>query len=168
MLHEEIQLPHQLVAIERDAVGDELRRFQLGAFPLHPEDELDRLPVERVVLGGLRHAEMRLQRDVAEILEDQDAEVVRVARNRRNRQRDVREQPADVDERQLVERERRVVHRQHHRRVIGPKNAEVLARRRVAGERHDAHLRSRELRAVQALVDARARVLKRRRSSSPS
>ena len=76
-------------------------------------------------------------------------------------QRDAREQPAHVDERQLVEDERRVVHREHDRRVVGPENAEVLTRRRVAGERHDAHLRTRELRALQALVDSGARVLQR-------
>ena len=138
---------------------------QLRAFPLHPEHELNRLPVQRVVFGGLRHAQVRLQGDVAEILEDEDAEVVRMARDRGNRQRDVRKQPADVDERQRVECERRIVDRQHDRRVVGPQDAEILARRRVAGQRHDAHLRPREFRAMQAFVDSRARVLKRWRSS---
>ena len=60
---------------------------------LQPENELDGLLVERVVLDRLRHAQVRLQRDVAEIFEDEDAQIVCVPRDRRNRQRDVRQEP---------------------------------------------------------------------------
>ena len=165
MLHEEIQLPHQLVAIERDSVGDVFGRSQLRAFPLHAENELDRLPVQRIVFGRLSHAEVRLQGDVAEILQDEDAKVVGMARDSGNRQRNVREEPAHVDERQLVECERRVRYRQHDRRIVRPQDTEILARRGVACQRHDAYLRPRESRALQALVDPRASVLKRWRSS---
>ncbi len=164
MFYEKIQLPHQLVSIERNAERDVFGRLQLRAFPLHPEHELNRLLVERVVLGRLRHAQMGLEGDVAQIFEDENAEVVRMARDRGHGQRDVREQPADVDERQLVENERLIVDREHHRRVVGAQDAEVLTGRRVAGQRHDAHLRPREFCAMQTFVDSRARVLKRWRS----
>ena len=43
-------------------------------------DERDRLPVQRGVLGRRRRAEVRLQRDVAEILEREHAEIVRRGR----------------------------------------------------------------------------------------
>ncbi len=47
----------------------------------------DRLAIERGVLGRRRRAEMRLQRDVAEILEAEDAEVSGVIQDARHRQR---------------------------------------------------------------------------------
>ena len=43
--------------------------------------------IQRRVLGRRRRAEVRLQRDVAEILQREDAERVRVAEDRRHRQR---------------------------------------------------------------------------------
>ncbi len=146
VLDEEVHLPHQLVAIERDSVGDELVRLQLGASALHPEHELDCLRVERVVFGGLR--EMRLERHIAEVFQNEDAEVVGMAGDRRNRQRDAREQPAHVDKRELVEDEGCVIDGEHDRRVVGAQKAKVLTRRRVAGERNNPHVRLRQTGAV--------------------
>ena len=164
MLREEIQLPHQLVAIERDAEGNEFTRFQLTAAPLEPLDELDGLLVQRVVLDWLRHAEMRLQRDIAEILEDKNAEIAGMPGDRRNRKRHVCQQARHVDERQLAKAERRVIYRQHHRWIVGAQHPKILPRGRVAGQRHDAHLRPGDLRALEARVDLRARLLSGGRS----
>ena len=107
VLDEEVQLPRQLLDVERDAVGQVVRRRELRAAPLQRGDERDRLAVERRVLGRRRRAEVRLQRDVAEILQRQHAELVGVAEDRGNRHRHLREQARDVDERQRVEVERR-------------------------------------------------------------
>ena len=166
MLHEEVQLPHQLVAIERDAVRNELIGFELDALTLHSKHELDGLFVQGVVLDRLRDAKMRLERDVAEIFKYQDAEVVGMTGNCRYRQWNAREETAHVHERQRVERKWLVVDREDDRRVIGSKNAEILAGRGVPGER------ARRGRAVQRFWRAarhsaiRLRVsCKRRRSS---
>ena len=56
MFDEEIQLPRELVAIERHAEWQEVARLELLSALLQPVDELDRLFVERVVLDRLRHA----------------------------------------------------------------------------------------------------------------
>ena len=80
---------------------------ELRAAPLQQLDERDRLAVERGVLGRRRGAEVRLQRDVAEILQREDAELVRVAEDRRHRQRHLLQQLADVGERQRGEVDRR-------------------------------------------------------------
>ena len=61
-------------------VRDVAVRTELRAAPLQQLDERDRLAVERRVLGRRRRAEVRLQRDVAEILQRDDAERVGVAR----------------------------------------------------------------------------------------
>ncbi len=50
---------------------------------LQSRDERHRLAIERRVLGGRRGAEVRLQRDVAEILEREHAEVVGVPEDAR-------------------------------------------------------------------------------------
>ena len=54
------------------------------------------------VLRRGRGAEMRLQRDVAEILEAQHAERIRVMQDLRHRQRHLRQQPRDGDKRHRV------------------------------------------------------------------
>ena len=104
VLDEEVELPGQLLDVEGDAVGQVLGRRELGAAALQRRDERHRLPVERRVLRRRRRAEVRLQRDVAEILEREHAEVVGVAEDGRDRHRHLREQPRDVDERQRLER----------------------------------------------------------------
>ena len=121
--------------------------------PLQQLQEFHGVLVEGVVLDRLRHAQVRLQRDVAEILQDEDAEVVRVAGDGRHGERDGRHQPRDVHERQLGKRERRVVDRQHDGRIVRPQHAEVLPRGRVAGQRHHAHVRPGELRALETPID---------------
>ena len=101
---------------------------------------------------------MRLQCHVAEVLENEHAQIVGVAGDGRNRERYLCEQPADVHERKLVEFEWLVVDRQHDRRIVRPHDPEVLPRGRVAGERHDANLRPRELRPLKYFVDPDAGV----------
>ena len=92
---------------------------ELRAAPLQQLDERDRLPVERRVLGRRRGAEMRLQRDVAEILERENAERVGVAEDRRHRQRNLLQQRRDVGEGQRREVDRPGVQREHDRRAVG-------------------------------------------------
>ena len=65
--------------------GDVVGRRQLGAAPLEHLDEPDRLAVERGVLAGRRRPEVRLQRHVAQVLQPQQAEVVGVVEDRRDR-----------------------------------------------------------------------------------
>ena len=166
MLHEEVQLPRELVAIERDLVGNEFVGRELRALALHSEHELDRLLVEAVVFDWLRDAEVRLQRHVAEIFQNEDAEIVGMAGDRRYRQRKTGEQPPDVDERQLVERERR---RRTPRAPPTDCRAEecgkycrvdaspVRGTTRTCGPDIPARCRH--------VVDPRARVLKRRRAA---
>src|SRR5207237_10500631 len=118
MLDEEVELPGELVAVERNAERQELARLHLFAALLQPIDQFDGLFIERIVFDRLRAAEMRLQRHVAEVFENQNAEIVGVAGNRGDGQRDVRQQTADVHKRQLIELERLVVDGKHHRRVV--------------------------------------------------
>ena len=97
-----------------------------------------------------------------ELFENQNAEIDGLPGNRGDRQRDAGKQPAHVHERQLVERERRIIDGKDDRRIVGPQDPEILARRGVAGERHHAYVRPAHAGAPQALIDARAGVLKRR------
>ena len=115
-------------------------RPQLGAAPLQLLDQRHRLPVQRRVLGRRGGAEVRLQRDVAEILQRENAELVRVAEDRGDRQRDLLQQLADVGERQRREVDRPGVQRQHDRRAVGRDDPEVPPVGRVAGQRHDARV----------------------------
>ena len=87
VLHEEVHLPGQLLHVERDAVRDERGAREFLAAPLHRVDEADGLPVERRVRRGRAGAHVRLQRDVAQILEREDAEIVGVAEDARHRHR---------------------------------------------------------------------------------
>ena len=132
MLREEVELPRQLLDVERDAVGQVLGRRELLAALLQRRDQRDRLAVERRVLRRARGAQVRLQRDVAEILQREHAEVVGVPQHLGNRHRHLRHQRRDVHERQLRDVERRGVQRQHDRRRAGQQDAEVAAVRRVA------------------------------------
>ena len=134
---EEVQLPGQLLDVEGDAVGQVGRRRQRGAARLHRDDVRDRLAVERGVRLERLRAEVRLQRDVAEVLQRQDAEAVVVAEQPRRRHRHRLEQAADVDEGQRLGVDRAGVHREHERIALGRQDPVVLAVRGVAGERHD-------------------------------
>ena len=96
-LREEVELPGQLLDVERDAVRQvRVATRSSRAAALQQLDERHRLPVERRVLGRRRRAEVRLQRDVAEILQREDAELVGVAEDRRHRQRHLLQQPATL------------------------------------------------------------------------
>jgi hypothetical protein len=106
VLGEEVELPRQLLDVERNAVGQVLRRLELGAAPLQRRNQGDRLAVESGMFRRARGAQVRLQRDVAEILQREHAEIVGVAQHRGNRHRHLRHQRRDVDERQLGDVER--------------------------------------------------------------
>ncbi len=71
---------------------------KLRAPALQAEDEVDCLPVERVVAGWLGDAEMGLEGDVAEVFEDENAQVVGVASDGRHGQRNTLKQAPDVYE----------------------------------------------------------------------
>ena len=77
------------------------------------------------MLGARRGAEMRLQRHVAEILQRDDAELVRVAKDARHRHRHRGQQACDVHERQLLEVDRLRMDGQHLRRRVAKQHAEV-------------------------------------------
>ena len=101
---------------------------------------------------------MRLQRDVAEILQRQDAEGIRMAEHRRDRQRHLLEQIGDVGKRERREFDRSRVQRQHDRWSIGRQDPEVATVRRIAGERHDPGAASREAALTEVLVDTIAQL----------
>ena len=103
MPDEEVELPGQLLDVERDPIRQVPIGLQLGAPPLQQRDERDGFPVQGRVLGRRRRAEMRLQRHVAQVLERHDAVGIRVAENRRDRQRDLLEQRGHVREGQRLE-----------------------------------------------------------------
>ena len=79
---------------------------------------------------------MRLQRDVAEILERHDAQRIGVSQQRRNRQRHLPEQLGDIGEGQRGELNRSHVQREHDRRLVVTDDAEVSPIRCIAGQWH--------------------------------
>ena len=87
---------------------------------------------------------MRLQRDVTEILERKDAELVGVAEQDRHRQRHLLQQFGDVGERQCRELDRSGMQREHEPWAAERDDAEVPAVRRIAGQRNDARALVRE------------------------
>ncbi len=95
----------------------------------------DGLAVEGGVLAGGGGAEVRLQGDVPEILEAQDAELVRMMQDARHRQRHFGEQACHRHEGHRVKVDRALVQRQHDRLRILQQHAEVAPIRRIAGER---------------------------------
>ena len=97
---------------------------------------------------------MRLQRDVAEILQGDDAELVRVGEDARHGHRHRLEQAGDVDERELLEGDRPRVHGEHLRRVVRHEHAEVAPVRGVAGERHHGRAALREAAVGEKLIDS--------------
>ena len=105
----------QLFDVERDPVGEVAVRIDFGPAPLQHLDERDRLPIQRRVLGRCRRAQVRLQRDVAEIFQRHDAVRVGVSQQRGNRQRHLPEQLGDIGERQRGEVDRSDVQREHGR-----------------------------------------------------
>ena len=107
-------------------------------------DERHGLAVERGVLGRRRRAEVRLQRDVAEILAARGSRArSEWPRMRGHRQRHLPQQLGDVDERQRRELDRAGVQREHERRPVGRETSGSTggrtrrrsAARRAAGRR---------------------------------
>ena len=165
MADEKVQLPRELLDVERDAVGQvTVRRrgsrvgVEFGAAALQQLDERHGPPIERGMLGRRRRAQMRLQRDVAEILQRQDAERIRMAEHRRDRQRHLLEQVGDVGEGKRRELDRPSVQREHDRWSIGRQDPEVAAIRSIARQRHDPGASSREAALTEILVDAIAQL----------
>ncbi len=105
------------------------------------------------MLGQRACAEMRLQRDVAEILEGQNAQAVRVPDNCRHRQAHALEQAGDIDEGQRRHFDWALVQREHQRRSLGGDDAEVAAGGGVAGQRDDGARRRRDAAPAQVFVD---------------
>ena len=103
---------------------------------------------------------MNLQRHVAEILQRQDAQCIRMPDDRRHRQRHLAEEVRDVDERQRREFDRAVVKREDDRRhgcrPGGRNHAEVPARGRVACQRNDTMIVREKAAVPHVLVDAAA------------
>ena len=107
---------------------------ELLAAPLDRVDEADGLAVERRVRRGRAGAQMRLQRDVSEILEREHPEVVGMAEDLRHRHRHRRKQVVHVDERERRVLERRRVHREHERLALPRQDPEVPPIGRIAGQ----------------------------------
>src|SRR5262245_5247707 len=127
MFREELQLPRQLLDVEGDAVGDEPGRRELRAPTLKRVDKTHSLTVQSGVLCGRRRTEMRLQRHVAQILQRDDAELVRVTKNARDRYRHQAEEVGDVDKRKRVEINRARVDGKHLRRFVATQDSVVPA-----------------------------------------
>ena len=113
-------------------------RVELRAAPLQQLDQGHRLAIQRRVLGRGGRADMRLQRDVAEILQREDAELVGCPSTAGTGRPDPLHQLRDVGERQIDEVDRTGVQRQHDRRPFVENEAEVFVdptRRRSAAPR---------------------------------
>jgi len=96
MFDEKVELPCELLDVEGDAIGDVLWRRELGASSLHRRDQRDGLSIEGRVFGGTCGAEVSLKRDVSEIGQRENAEIVGVTEHRRNRHRHLGKQSRDV------------------------------------------------------------------------
>ena len=110
------------------------------------------------MFGGRRRADVRLQRDVAEILERDDAELGRVAEDPRHRHGHRAEQLRDVHERQRLEINRPRMDGKHLRWAVAKQDAEIAPVRRIAGELHDLGLAGARFEPGQKPVDPFARV----------
>ena len=89
------------------------------------------------MLGGRGGAEVRLQRDVAEILEREHAEVVGMPEDRGIGTGICSSSRATFTNGSCSKSNGRRVQRQHERRCHAAQDAEVAAIRGVAGQRHD-------------------------------
>ena len=147
---------HASFYVERDRVRHVPIRRQILAAPLQLLDERDRLPVQRRVLGGRRGAQVRLQRDVAEILQRENAELVGMADNSGDGQPNPLHQLRHVRERQIGVRNRTGVQRQDGRGSFVWNDPEVFAIGRVAGERDHARVASGEPALAQISIDPTA------------
>ena len=74
MFQKEVELPGELVGVERDAVRKIAVGIDFGAAALQQLEERDRLAIQRRVFGERGRAQMRLQRDVAEVVLRQNPE----------------------------------------------------------------------------------------------
>ena len=113
VLREEVELPGQLFDVKGDAIREIRVLDQLRTAALERFDELDRLAVEGGVFRRGRRAQVRLQRDVTEIFERQDAERIRMAQDRGHGEGQQPQQLGDVGKRQRRERNRGGVERQN-------------------------------------------------------
>src|SRR5262249_10261281 len=113
ILDEELELPRQLLDVEGDRIRQVPIGRELGAALLEAVDERHRLAIERVGLAWRCRAEVRLQGDVAKILQGDDPQGVRVIDDRRHRERDLLEELGYVRERKRLENEWLRVERDH-------------------------------------------------------
>src|SRR5262245_11708896 len=99
MTHEVVELPCELFEVERDLVRWSVSGVELPSAPLKDVDERDRLPVQRGVLRQRACTQMRLQRDVTQILELENAERAGVSDHGGHGQGHALEKASDGDER---------------------------------------------------------------------
>ena len=103
-------------------------------------DQRDGLTIERRMLSRGRRADMRLERDVAEILEGDNPELTRMVQDSRDRHGHRAQQPCNVHERQGVEIDRPRMDREHPWWLLTKQHAKIPAVRSVAGKRDDLGL----------------------------
>ena len=135
VFREELEFPQQLVDVKCDAIRRIRRRRQLGAPSLQGFDQAHRVAIEAAVFLRRGRAEVRLQRDVAEVLQQQDAKVAGAIEDRRDRQGHGRQQLRDPGKGLRVGVKWLDVQRQHPRRPGAPQHAEVSPVGGIAGER---------------------------------
>ena len=144
-LHEEVQFPRQLLDVEGDAVRDDSGPTSARA-PRRCSVSMSatRLAVERRVLGRLaapRCAWSVTSPRSCSARMPSASEWPRIAGTGSGI---CCEQFGDVGERQRAEVDRSGVQREHDRRAVVQKHAEVAAVGRIAGERHDARVSGRQ------------------------
>ena len=106
------------------------------------------------MFSGRRRAEVRLQRDVAEILKAQHAQFVRVVKDRRHRDRNLLQQPRDRHEWHRRELDRALVQGQDDRFVALHQHTEVATIRGIAGEGHHGRDAGRQAVQVEVLLES--------------
>ena len=138
VLREEVELPRQLLDVERDAVRQVAVRLQLAAAPLQLLDERDRLrgraPRARAGVAAPRCACSVTSPRSCSARMPSASEWPRIGGTGSGI---CCQQRADVGERQRREIDRPGVQRQHDRRAVSGDDPEVAPVRRVAGQRHD-------------------------------
>ena len=102
VLEEELHLPSELGLVEGDAVRQVDVRREFRAAMLQRGNEPHRFAIQLAVFLRTGEAEVGLQRDVAEILEQQQPEIRRFVEDVGHRHRHLIEQSRHVQERQAV------------------------------------------------------------------
>ena len=134
VLDEEVELPSELLDVERQPVRREGRGGEPAAPLLDQRDHPRRPAIVHPSRVAIRHAELGLERGVTQVLELQNAEIPGNTQNRRHRDWDLREQPGHVDEGETVGVERLAMDEQEPAIGIRWTDADVSPVRRVTGQ----------------------------------